>query len=168
MNMRFIGAFLAIILSGNLFAADNIAYVDLRYLFSKAPQLELINNALQSEFSERTESLKKLEDEIKKLQSDLQTNDMTYSAQQKTEIQRQIQAKGSDYQLQGKALQEDIKRRQSEENNKLLFVIRKAISKVAEDGKYDMVLSTEGLLHAKPTLNISDAVLKVISDPTFK
>ena len=168
MTTRLLATLFALIMTGTTALAENMAVVNVRALMAQAPQNELIKNTLQSEFGERTESLKKLEDEIKKLQSDLQTNEMTYSEQQKTEKARQIQAKGSDYQLQGKALQEDIENRSKEEQGKLLFLIRKAIQKVADEGNYDMILSSDAVLYRKPGVDITEKVLTVISDPTFK
>ena len=49
----------------------------------------------------------------------------------------------SEYQLKGKALDEDLRRRQGEEQNKLLVKVQKAINTIAEKDQYDLVLQRE-------------------------
>ena len=155
--------------TGTSYAADmNIGVVDVRAVIANTPQRESIAVTLQNEFKERGEGLKALEDEINKLEETRQNDAMTMSNQQMTETVRNIEAKVSDFKLKEKALQEDFKRRNEEEQRKLLILTKKAIDTVAANEKLDLVLQAESAAYVSQTLDISNKVIALMSEPNFK
>ena len=95
--------------TGTSYAAEmKIGVVDVRAVIASTPQREAIKVTLQNEFKERGDALKSLEEEIVKLTEQRQNDAMTMSNLQMTELVRNIEAKGADFQLKQKALQEDF------------------------------------------------------------
>ncbi|MEH6453989.1 MAG: OmpH family outer membrane protein, partial [Psychromonas sp.] len=80
-----------------------------------------------------------------------------------TKLQRQAEVKVSEYKLKRKAFEEDNRRRQGEEQQKALKLVKEVIDKVAAKGKYDLILNAEQVVFAKPGIDISDAVIKEMS-----
>lgn len=145
-----------------------VGVVDVRAVIAKTPQRESIAVAMQNEFKDRGAEMKALEDEIKSMQEKGQTDAMTMSNQQKTDLVRSIESKVADFKLKEKALQEDFKRRNEEEQRKLLILTKKAIDQVALSEKLDLVLQAESVAYIDQKLDISNKVIALMSDPNFK
>jgi len=82
---------------------------------------------------------------------------------QKTELVRKMESLKSEFQLKGKALDEDMRRRQGEEQNKLLVQVQKAINTIAGKENYDMVLQRGAVIFVKPEADISSKVVEALS-----
>ena len=158
-----------VLFTGASYAAElKIGVVDVRAVITKTPQRESIAVALQNEFKDRGAEMKALEEEIKGMQEKGQTDAMTMSNEQKTQLVREIESKVADFQLKEKALQEDFKRRNEEEQRKLLILTKKAIDQVAINEKLDAVLQAESVAYINQALDISNKVITLMSDPNFK
>ena len=120
--------------------AENIAVVDMGAVFEQLPQREQIMQSLKSEFGDRMSEVQKMQEEMRSLMEKQQRDGALMNDTQKTELVRKMEALKSEYQLKGKALDEDLRRRQGEEQNKLLVKVQKAINTIAEKEKYDLVL----------------------------
>lgn len=169
MNKRFIlGAITALLITGFTQAADlNIGVVNVRAVASQAPQRESIAGALQQEFKERGEALKTLDQEIKDMQAKGQADILTMSEQQKVDLVRAIETKNASIQLLQKALQEDYKLRSSEEQNKLLILIKKAIDQISAKESFDIVLQAESVAFISDRVDITNKVIALMADPKF-
>ena len=151
------------------YAAEmKIGVVDVRAVIGKTPQRESIQVTLQNEFKERGAKLQALEVEIRGLQDKRQNDAPTMTSQQATEIVRDIEAKVSKFQLDEKALQEDFKRRNEEEQRKLLILTKKAIDQVASKEGLELVLQAESAAFVDQKLDISNKVIALMSEPNFK
>ena len=76
--------------------------------------------------------------------------------------EREIASLQSDYKLKAQALDEDNRRRQGEERQKLIMQVQQTVEKVANKEGYDMVVDAATLLWAKPEDNLSEKVIKAI------
>ena len=170
MNKRFLlGAVIALFFTGLAQAADlNIGVVNVRAVASQAPQRESISAALQLEFKERGETLRKLETEIKDMQTKGQADELTMTESQKTTLIRSIQGKASDFKLQQTAFQEDFKLRSEEEQRKLLILIKKAIDQIALQEKFDIILQSESVAYIGDRVDVTAKVISLMTDPKFK
>jgi outer membrane protein len=170
MIIRLVLCVLATVLfTGASYAAElKIGVVDVRAIITKTPQRETIALALQNEFKDRGAEMKALEEEIKAMQEKGQTDRMTMTDQQVTDLTRSIESKVADFQLKEKALQEDFKRRNEEEQRKLLILTKKAIDQVAMKEQLSVVLQAESVAYIDQTLDISNKVITLMSDPNFK
>ena len=116
-------------------AEQKIGVIHMQSIFQKLPQREVIQKQLQKEFSDRYDQVKKIQNKLIKLEEKRKRDGALMSGSEKTDLIRKAEALQSEYQLKGKALKEDVRRRQGEEENKLLQKIRKAINEVAKKEK---------------------------------
>ncbi|GAB1039625.1 MAG: OmpH family outer membrane protein [Shewanella algae] len=159
------GALMMLMLMGAPLAAqaEKLAVVDMGAVFEQLPQREQISNALKTEFGDRMAEVQKLQEDLRGLLEKQQRDAALMSEAQKTELVRKMESLKADYQLKGKALDEDLRRRQGEEQNKLLVKVQKAINTIAEKEKYDMVLQRGAVVYVKPAADISSKVVEALS-----
>ncbi|RJG49071.1 OmpH family outer membrane protein [Motilimonas pumila] len=143
-------------------AADKIAVVFPNEIFQQMPQKDQIINKLKKEFQPRINEMKSLEKKIKSKQEKEKRDGALMSDKDKTKLSREIQSLVADYQLKLKAFEEDNRRRQAEEQNKMREKVVKAIEAIAKREGYDLVVNGEAAVFAKPSLNISDKVVAEI------
>ncbi|UCX06678.1 OmpH family outer membrane protein [Shewanella sp. HL-SH4] len=143
--------------------AENIAVVDMGEVFEQLPQREQISKSLKAEFGDRVAQVQKMQEEMRSLVEKQQRDGALMSETQKTDMVRKMESLKSEFQLKGKALDEDMRRRQGEEQNKLLVQVQKAINTIAEKEKYDMVLQRGAVIFVKPDADISGKVVEALS-----
>lgn len=143
--------------------AEKIAVVDMGEVFEQLPQREQISQALKAEFGDRMADVQKMQEEMRSLTEKQQRDGALMNDTQKTELVRKMESLKSEYQLKGKALDEDLRRRQGEEQNKLLVKVQKAINTIAEKDQYDLVLQRGAVIYVKPNADISGKVVEALS-----
>lgn len=144
-------------------AAQKIAFVNVQGVLQTLPQTEAIAQAIQVEYKDRLEAVKKLQEDINYNQEKLKRDGATMSQAEKDELLGKTQTMFASLQQDGGQLQKELQARQSEEQRKLLALIKQAIDAVAQEGEYDLVLSAENLVFAKPEFDISKAVFDRVS-----
>ena len=132
-------------------------------IMKESPQRQRIIKKLEAEFKNRYLDLQSLEKELTKLEKNLKRDAELLSKTDLTKKKREIEVKLSEYKLKRKGFEEDNHRRQGEEQQKALVVVRGVIEKVAKDGDYDLILNGDQIIFAKPAFDISDIVIKEIS-----
>lgn len=143
--------------------AEKIAVVDMQAVFEQLPQREQVSKTLKTEFGDRVASVQKMQEELRTMLETQQRDGALMSASQKTDMVRKMESMKSELQLNGKALDEDMRRRQGEEQNKLLVKVQQAINTIAEKESYDMVLQRGAVIYVKPTADISSKVVDALS-----
>jgi len=149
--------------AANAAEAQKIGVVFPSKVMQESPQRAQVIKKLEAEFKGRYQKLQSLEKEIKTLQTKIQKDGELLGKSEVTKIQRELEVKVSEYKLSRKAFEEDQRRRQSEEQQKTLKVVRDVISNIAKEGQYDIILNGEQIVFSKPGLDISDQVIQEIS-----
>ncbi len=165
---KLISIFLVLIASIASVQAETgkLGFVDIQYIMAKSPQRVAIGEKLQKEFKEQEEELKKIYDDIMKLQNKATKDGATMSEKERVELQRQGQEMESNFKLKQANLQEDRQRRAQEEQRILGGKILELIAKFAEEQGYAMIVNKEALLWADPASNVSEQVLAKLSAST--
>ena len=158
----------AIALSTTLFAGaaqaqQKIGVVDMMSVFQQIPQREEISQQLQSEFQERFDELRQMEQKIQELRQKQERDASIMSEAEKTQLNRELEQLVSEAQLKNKALQEDTRSRQQEERNQLMGKVSQAIDVVAEEKGYDLVLESNSVVFMKADNDLSDEVVTEMS-----
>lgn len=158
----------AVAVSTTLFAGaaqaqQKIGVVDMMAVFQQLPQREQISEQLQTEFQDRFEEMRRLEQKVQELRQKQERDASIMSASEKTQLKRDLEQTVSEAQLKSKALQEDTRRRQNEERNKLLSKVQNAISAVAKTKEYDIVLESNAVTYMKADNDLSNAVVEKMS-----
>jgi len=132
-------------------------------IMKESPQRERIIKKLEAEFKGRYEKLQALEKEIANIEKVLKRDGEMMEASAVTAMQRDGEVKLAEYKLNRKAFEEDNRRRQGEEQQKALIVVRDVINEVAKAQSYDIILNGEQVVFAKPGYDISDVIIEEIS-----
>ncbi|NVK24248.1 MAG: OmpH family outer membrane protein [Gammaproteobacteria bacterium] len=143
--------------------AETIAVVNVQLIASKIPQAAAMQQTLQQEFAGPTEEVKKLESDIKFNIEKFQRESMTMSDEQKTELQTKVAELQQAYQAKLQPLEQQMRRRQAEERNKILALIQQAVQVVAADEKVDIVLDANAVAYVKPELDLSEKVIEKVT-----
>ncbi|GGP58521.1 molecular chaperone Skp [Shewanella algicola] len=154
---------LAFLATPMLAHAEKIAVVDMGEVFEQLPQREQIAKSLKTEFGDRVAEVQKMQEEMRTLVEKQQRDGALMSDTQKTDLVRKMESLKSDFQLKGKALDEDMRRRQGEEQNKLLVQVQQAINTIAGKEDYDLVLQRGAVIFVKPEADISSKVVEALS-----
>ena len=157
----------AVLLSSSFFvnaaeAATTIGYVNMAQIVQEMPQREAIAEKLREEFKDRIDELRDVESEIKEKVSKVQRDGELLSNSDRTSIEREVASLQADYKLKAQALDEDNRRRQAEERQKLVLTIQKTAQSVAKKEGYDMIVDSATLLWAQPEDNLSEKVIEAI------
>ncbi|MEI6897270.1 MAG: OmpH family outer membrane protein [Psychromonas sp.] len=132
-------------------------------IMKESPQRARIIKKLENEFKGRYEALQSLEKEITNIEKKLKRDAELMSNSDVTALQRKIEGKLSEYKLNRKAFEEDNRRRQGEEQQKALILVRDVINEVAKNAGYDIILNGEQVVFATPGYDISDLIIEEIS-----
>ncbi len=143
--------------------AETIAVVNVQLIASKIPQTATMQQTLQQEFAAPTEEIKKLESDIKFNIEKFQRESMTMSEEQKTELETLVQNLQKAYQEKAQPLEQQMRRRQAEERNKIFALIQQAITAVAAEEKVDIILDSKAVTFVKPEKDLTDKVVEKVS-----
>ncbi|RCU48875.1 molecular chaperone [Corallincola holothuriorum] len=148
-----------VLISNMAVAADSVAYVNMPRVLQEMPQKDEIGNILKREFADRVEELKRLEGEMQGIVQKAQKDGALMGENEQIALERQLEGLKSQYELKKKALEEDNRRRQADERNKLLLQVQDAINKVAKAEGLAMVFNTNALVYAADNTDITDKVI---------
>ncbi len=141
----------------------NIAVLDVAKVLKEIPQRKAIEGKLKTEFDSRVRELQRLETEGQTLAQKMKKNESFMSADERTKSQRRLAELQSDYNLKGQALQEDQRRRFSEEQQKVFQNIDAAVQSIAKSNGYDMVINRQAVVYTNDKNDISAEVIKQVS-----
>jgi len=159
----------AAILVGTSFSSSSFAFeqkvgiIDMNTIFKSLPQPEQINQNLQLEFKERSEKIQGLVKEMQELADKGKRDGAVMTQQERLKLRRKMESLKSIYQLDNKALEEDTRFRQGEENNKLMAKIQKAVEEVGKSGKYDIIMQAKAVAYFDKKQDISALIVKKVS-----
>ncbi len=151
------------LLSTSAMAEQKIAVVDVQGIFQSMPQVAEMNNIIQVEFKDRIEELQQLQRDGQFYAERLQRDAATMSAEEKADIEQKILEVRAALEQKAAPLDQEIQRRRSEEQNKLIGLIRMAIDTVAEAQDVDLVLNAGAVAFASEDIDLSEAVLEQVS-----
>ncbi|MBT0729051.1 MULTISPECIES: molecular chaperone Skp [Erwiniaceae] len=143
-------------------AADKIAVVNVSNIFQQLPQRATVAKQLENEFKGRATDLQAQERAIQAQMQNLQRNGSTMKASERSSLEKDIMAKRQSFENKAQAFEQDNRRRQMEERNKILSSIQTAVKKVADDEGYDVVLDTNSVAYAANSKDITADVLKQV------
>lgn len=118
---------------------------------------------IEQEFVPRDEDVKKIAAQAKKLQDKLEKDGITMEEAERRSLERNLANLSRDYQRAQKQMREDLSARQNEEYGVILERTNRAISKIAELEKYDLILQLQDSVYRSQRIDITDKVIKVLN-----
>lgn len=141
-----------------------IAVVDVGAIFQQLPQRDEISQNLQREFRERIERMQEREQQINQLRERIQRDEEIMSEQEYAQAMGEFQQRVQEAQQAGGQLDEEMRRRQNEERDRILRRMQEVIADIAESEGYDVVLEASGIAFARESYDISSRVLDAMSN----
>jgi len=130
----------------------------------EAPAAQRAQKKIEQEFSKRDQDLAKTGEQLKKMQESLDRNAMTMSESERQKREREFTDLTRDFQRRQREFREDLEQRRKEELSGVLERANRAVRKIAEEEKLDVVLQSEQVVWASPRIDITDKVIKALED----
>ncbi|MER2493012.1 OmpH family outer membrane protein [Catenovulum sediminis] len=145
-------------------AAQKIGVIDVQAVFQQLPQAAAIESSINAEFKDRIEEIQRLQTDIKYYMDKKQREAATLSEAQKQELDDKIRTLGAEYQEKAKPLDNDLRRRKAEEQNRLLSMIKQSVDKIGASEKYDLILQNTAVVYlGNESDNLSQKVVEAVS-----
>ena len=154
---------LLLILPINASAAQRIGVINVQDILQSTPKLMTQLNKLKSEFKGRNAEIVALQKKIEQDSKKVGRDGVVLSEAERNKMQDAIFSERSELRLKQEQFRRDVAKKQQAAMQQVLKQLKVAITKVAKDEGYDLVLQRDGLPYASSALDISDKVKKVLS-----
>ncbi|KTD06027.1 outer membrane protein OmpH [Legionella gratiana] len=152
------------VFGANAFAdAAKIGVVDLQKIMQTSSQIKEIQQKLEKEFKPRRDKLLAVEAKIKADMEKFKRDSAVLSATQKKEMERKIVSAQQQFERDGQQYQQELSTANNEAMEGLYAKVRAAISKVAKDDKYDLIVQKDAAPFSSDSLDVTDKVAKAIN-----
>ncbi len=156
-------AFASGLAGGIAFAGDiKIGVVNTEKILRESLPAIQAQKKIEQEFVPRDEDIKKIAVQAKTLQDKLEKNGMTMEETERRHLERNLANLSREYQRAQKQMREDLSVRQNEEYGIILERTNRAISKIAEAEKYDLILQLQDSVYRSHRIDITDQVIKAL------
>lgn len=132
-----------------------------RILRESAPAVKA-EKKIEKEFAARDQEIKKIVQQGKDIQTQLDKDGMTMPDADRRNKERELDSLNANLQRLQREFREDLNLRKNEELVVVLGLANKAIQQIAEAEKYDLVL--QEAVYRNPKIDITDKVLKFLAN----
>lgn len=165
--MKRIGALLvalAFSLVGSAVFADpaKIGVVDLQKIMQTSSQMKDIQQKLEQQFKPRRDKLVATETTLKADMEKFKRDSAILSATQKKELEKKIVASQQQFERDGQQYQQELSTAHNEAMEGLYSKVRAAITTIAKNDKYDLIVQKDAAPFSAETLDVTDKVIKAI------
>lgn len=143
-------------------AADKIAVVNVSSIFQQSPQRAVVAKQLENEFKGRATELQSMERDLQTKMQRLQRDGSTMKASERSSLEKSVMAQRETFSTKAQAFEQDNRRRQTEERNKILSRIQDSVKSVATKEGYDVVIDANAVAYASNAKDITADVLKQV------
>jgi outer membrane protein len=158
--MKLTTLILLALFSINLHAAGKSAFINTKILLEKSPQAIAANNRLQKQFGDRDQSLRKLAQDIQKMENTYKNDSAIMSSEQKKKAEDNINQNKRRFQFEQQSLKDDLQAEQRELLKKLQISIKKVIEAYGQTHGYDFIFTDVSIAYASDAVNITDDIIK--------
>ena len=149
-------------LAHSAFAQESkIGYVNTQRITTESAIAKSAQAKLEQEFSKRGKELADLQTALKHFSDKFERDAPTLTESQRNSRQKEGAELSRDLQRKQREYQEDLNGRRNEELQQVLDKANKAVRKVAEDEKYDIVI--QEVVYSNARHDITDKVLKILN-----
>jgi outer membrane protein len=153
---------LSLLVAAPVCAAEmKIGYIDLQ----KALNLSDAGKAAKSQIAEKVKkfqgTIESRQNELKKLNEELEKQKMVLSAEAKAEKERDYQQKIKEYQRFAKDAQEELQQQDAQHTRSILEDLFKVVKDMGNKGNYTLILekTESSVLYADDAINLTDEVI---------
>ena len=147
----------------NLNAAGKSAFINSKLLLEKSPQAIAANDRLQKQFGDRDQSLRKLAQDIQKMENTFKNDSAIMSDEQKKKAEDNIIQNKRRFQFEQQSLKEDLQTKQRELLQQLQASIRDVIQAYGKANGYDFIFTDSSIAYASDAVDITDEIIKELA-----
>lgn len=137
----------------------NVVFVNSARIVEEAPQAKAAQEKIEKEFSSRKDEIIAAQKELKSAQEKLERDGAVMSEAERRKLERDVVTQQRELKRSQEAFREDLNLRRNEEFSKLQREAAKAISSIAKEKGYDLVLEA-GVVYASDRADITEAVIE--------
>ena len=146
--------------AGTTHAQGKIGVVQLERIVRDSAPAMRAQKKLEAEFARREGELRKVSEQLKRMQDELEKDGVTMSETQRRNKEREFGEQSRDFQRKQREYQEDVNVRRNEELAQVIEQANRIIRQIAESEKYDIIFQEAA--YANPRIDITDKVIKAL------
>jgi outer membrane protein len=139
-----------------------IGFVDVQQVLQESAPSKAAGARLEREFGGRSRELVRLEARLRGETDKLEKESATVSEADRARRTRDLTVQRRELERKAREFQEDAERRQQEEQRLVKERFEKAVKKIFDAGKYDLILQDNAQLHS-PAVDITKKVLDAMA-----
>lgn len=144
--------------------ADKVAALNVQQALLSSNAAESFRKEVDAEFKPQSERLRDLEQQVKKLQGELQNAHANGASQEELQQKNlQYQKLVTEFQRQGQELQLQHREREQAFLAKMRPRLDAVIRDLIDKGGYDMVINKSSTIFTKPELDITQKVVELLN-----
>ena len=140
-------------------AETKIGFVNAARVLEEAPQADAARKQLEKEFAPRDKEIVGMQDELKKLEEKLARDGAVMSENEQRKLERDVLSFQRDIKRKKEEFREDLNIRRNEAFERLRKRVFEVIVKIAEDKKFDLIVS-DGVVFASKRIDITAEVVE--------
>ncbi len=141
------------------FAADNIAYVDLRRAFYEYEKSKAFDKDLTDETTARTDSRNAMVEEVRKLRDEAELLSEEAKAGKQAEIDTKINALNN----YDRETRQELLNKKNEMFREVIEDIQEIVEVIGKAGGYDYILDSRNIMYSKEGFDLTDQVLEKLN-----
>ncbi|HEY5604767.1 MAG TPA: OmpH family outer membrane protein [Gammaproteobacteria bacterium] len=142
-------------------AETKIGFVNAARVLEEAPQADSARQQLEKEFAPRDKEIVAMQNDLKKLEEKLARDGAVMSESEQRKIERDVLAFQRDIKRKKEEFREDLNIRRNEAFERLRKRVFEVIVKIAEDKKFDLIVS-DGVVFASKRIDITSDVVEIL------
>ncbi|WP_455223106.1 OmpH family outer membrane protein [Kaarinaea lacus] len=154
-----LAGFLLLCSSAAALADTKIGVVNPARVLEEAPQADAASKQLQKEFAPREKEIVNMQDELKKLEEKLARDGAVMSEGEQRKLERDVLSLQRDIKRKKEEFREDLNIRRNEAFERLRKRVTEVVVKIAQDKKFDLIVS-EGVVYASKRVDITNEVVE--------
>lgn len=143
--------------------ASKIGVVDLQKIMQTSNQMKDIQQKLEKEFKPRRDKLVATETNLKNDMEKFKRDSAILTATQKKDLEKKIIMAQQQFERDGQQYQQELSSANNEAMEGLYAKVRAAISKIAKEDKYDIIVQKDAAPFSSASLDVTDKVVKAIN-----
>ena len=154
---------MAVALAAPLAQASGIAIVNSQKALLESSPAKAYAKKSEEKFSTQVKNLQKVEKEYRDMAAKLERDGATMSEAERNKVQLELRRKQEDFQFQARSLQQEKAQADQVELDRIRPKLEQAISAVAEEGGFDVIVEQATVRYAKPGLDVTGKVIEKLN-----
>lgn len=153
------GSAILLFMAGNVFADTKIAVIDISKIIAESPQVAAAKAQLKKQFDPREQEIVDAQKTLRADVDNYSKNSPTMKSDEAKTAQQKIMDEQKKLQDMESKFQNDLSTEQNSVMQKIMKKVESITTKIAEDKKYDLVVTKMSAAYSNPKLDITSDVI---------